>query len=213
MCQAVPTGLYTRWQLDLESGNFKPCQNRTRGFENKVMSYFQRVRPQCKVESSYATGTQKRNDAYSVDGFCGHCNTVFEAMGREHHYCLYQEARPSLTKEEIKRGVKKRELDELRKQYIQEKCYEMYKKCVEINKCDWCKMYKADRKVKQHMRESFPYKMFPKKKDFWKISSLEDHLVMFKVLLKDPRISEKLSLSFHPSSKILKFVEITFVHL
>ena len=62
-----------------------------------VMSYFHRVRPQCKVESFDTTGTQNKNDAYNVDSFCGHCNTVFEAMGCYYHYCPCQEARPSLT--------------------------------------------------------------------------------------------------------------------
>ena len=37
MCQAMPTGLYTRWELDLESGNFKPRQNKMRSFENMVL--------------------------------------------------------------------------------------------------------------------------------------------------------------------------------
>ena len=27
MCQTMPTGLYTRWEPDSESGKFKPCQN------------------------------------------------------------------------------------------------------------------------------------------------------------------------------------------
>ena len=38
---------------------------------------------------------------------------------------LVKEARPSLTEEEIQRGYKKRELDELLKQYIQSKGYEV----------------------------------------------------------------------------------------
>ena len=51
MCQAMPTGLYTRWELDSKSGKFKPSQNKTRNFENLVMLYFTRIRPQFKVES------------------------------------------------------------------------------------------------------------------------------------------------------------------
>ena len=86
-----------------------------------VMSFSQRVRPQCKFESSYTTATQKNIDAYSVDGFCGHCNTVFEAMGIYYHHCTCQQARPFLTEEAIQRGIKKRELDETQKQYVQEK--------------------------------------------------------------------------------------------
>ena len=60
MCQPMPTRLYTRWEYDTESNRFKPQQNKSRNFENMVMSYFQRQRPDCKIESFYTTGTQKR---------------------------------------------------------------------------------------------------------------------------------------------------------
>ena len=47
LCQPMPTGLYTRWEYDTESNRFKPQQNKSRIFENMVMSYFQRQRPDC----------------------------------------------------------------------------------------------------------------------------------------------------------------------
>ena len=119
----MPTGLYTRWEFDTESNKFKPQQNESRNFENMVISYFQRQRPDCKIESFYTTGTQKKIDCFQVDGFCAHCNTVLEAMGCFYHYCSCQEARPSLTEEDIERGNKKRETDQMRKQYIKEKGY------------------------------------------------------------------------------------------
>ena len=81
MCQPMPTGLYTRWDLDSETSIFTPRQNKSRNFENMVMSYFQRTRPECEIESFFTTGRQKKIDCFSVDGFCSHCNTVFEAMG------------------------------------------------------------------------------------------------------------------------------------
>ena len=59
MCQAMPAGLYTRWELDSESGQFKQRQNKTRSFENMVTSYFQRVRTQCKCESLHDRYTEK----------------------------------------------------------------------------------------------------------------------------------------------------------
>ena len=149
----MPTGLYTRRELDSESGIYKPGQNKTITKLGHVI--FSANRPQCKVESFYATGTQKKIDAYNVVGFCGHCSTVFEAMGCYYHLCPYQEARPSLTEEEIQRGIKKRELDELRKQYIQEKGYDF----IEMYECDWWKMHKTYTIDKEHPRESFPYKM------------------------------------------------------
>ena len=46
ICQPMPTGLYTRWDLDSESSSFIPRQNKTRSFENMVMSYFQGTRPE-----------------------------------------------------------------------------------------------------------------------------------------------------------------------
>ena len=58
MCQAMPTGLYTRWEPDSESGKFIPRQKK-RSFEN-MMSYFQRVRPQCNVESLH-DGYREKN--------------------------------------------------------------------------------------------------------------------------------------------------------
>ena len=75
--QPMPTVLYTRWEYDTESNRFKPQQNKSRNFENMVMSYFQRQRPECKIENFYTTGTQKKIDCFKVDGFCAHCNTVF----------------------------------------------------------------------------------------------------------------------------------------
>ena len=38
-----------------------------------------------------------------------------------YHYCPCQEARPSLTDTDIERGVKKRQQDEKRRDYIQQK--------------------------------------------------------------------------------------------
>ena len=69
MCQPMPTGLYTRWDLDSETSRFTPRQNKACSFENMVKSCFQRTRPDCKIESSYTTGNQKKNVCFSVDGF------------------------------------------------------------------------------------------------------------------------------------------------
>ena len=81
MCQSMPTGLYTRWEYDSETKRFRALQNNSRSFENMVLSYLQRSRPDCKIESNVTTGRQTKIDCFSVDGICYHCNTVFEAMG------------------------------------------------------------------------------------------------------------------------------------
>ena len=40
MYQPMPTNLYTRWDFDSETSRFTSRQNKTRSFENMVMSYF-----------------------------------------------------------------------------------------------------------------------------------------------------------------------------
>ena len=154
MCQSMSTGLYTRWDLDSETGRFIPRQNKTRSFENTVMSYFQRTRPDFKIESFYTTGRQKKIDCFSGDGFCSHCNTVFEAMGCFYHFCPCQELHPSLTEDDIQRGSEKRELDALRPHYIQEKGY----KVIEMWECEWWRLYKTSNTFKEDIREQFPYR-------------------------------------------------------
>ena len=154
MCQPMPTGLYTRWDFDSETNRFTPRQNKTRSFENMVMSYFQRTRPECEIESLFTTGRQKKIDCFSVDRVCSHCNTVFEAMGCFYHLSLCQELRPSLAEEDIQLGSRKRELDALRRHYIQEKVF----KVIEMWECEWWRLYKTTNTVKQHIREHFPYR-------------------------------------------------------
>ena len=58
MCQDMPTGLYTRWDYNEEAQKFEARQNRVRAFENMVISYFQTIIPESKIESYYTTGTQ-----------------------------------------------------------------------------------------------------------------------------------------------------------
>ena len=74
----MPIGLYTRWNYDSESQKFMARQNKTRSFENLVLSYFQKTRPECRIESNVTTGRQKQIDCFSVDGTCNHCSTVFK---------------------------------------------------------------------------------------------------------------------------------------
>ena len=125
MCQPMPSGLYTRWEFDQDLQRFKPRQNKSRKFENMVMSYFQSIRPDCNIQSFHTTGKQKKIDCFSVDGYCDHCKTVFEAMGCYFHHCPCQETRASLSDTDIQRGLKRREHDELRRAYLMEKGYKI----------------------------------------------------------------------------------------
>ena len=154
MCQPMPTGFCTRWEYGSETRRFTARQNKSRSFENMVLSYFQQSRPDCKIESNTTTGRQKKIDCFSVDGICYHRNTVFEAMGCYYQYCPCQEARPSLTDTDIDRGVKKRQQDEMRRDYIQQNCYQI----VEMWECDWWSLYKTFSSVESHLRKNFPYR-------------------------------------------------------
>ena len=154
MCQPMPTGLYTRWEYDSETKRFTPRQNKSRSFENMVMFYFQQSRPDCTIESNITTGRQRKIDCFSVDGICYHCNTVFEAMGCYYRYCPCQEVRPSLTDTNIERGGKKRQQDEMRRDYIEKRSYQI----VEMWECEWWSLYKTNASVKSHLRENFPHR-------------------------------------------------------
>ena len=64
-------------------------------------------------------------------------------MGCYCHYCAWQEVRPSLTDSDIESGRKKRQQDEMRRDYIQQKCYQI----VEMWECDCWSLYKTDASV------------------------------------------------------------------
>ena len=144
MCQPEPTGLYTRWQYNSETKRFTARQNKSCSLETMIRSYFQQSQPDCKIESKVTTGRQKQIDCFSVDGICYHCNKVFEAMGYYYHYCPCQEARPSLTDTDTERGVKKQQQDEMRREYIQQKVYEI----VKMWECECWSIYKTDASIK-----------------------------------------------------------------
>ena len=155
MCQEKPTGLYTRWELDKNSQKFKPRTNKSRTFENMVMSYLQSQRPECTIESYYTTGKQKNIDSFGVDGFCAHCDTVFKAMGCYFHFCPCQESRASLSEEEMQRGIRKREHDELRRDYLRNKGYNVGN----VWKGKWWEGVKEEENVRNHVMKNFPIKL------------------------------------------------------
>ena len=51
LCQPMPEKLYTRYEFDADLQRFKPHQNQSRISENMVMSYFHRMRPDCRIET------------------------------------------------------------------------------------------------------------------------------------------------------------------
>ena len=154
MCQDMPKGLYTRWELDTDMQTFKARHNRTRNFESMVMFFYQETRPACKIGAFLRLENRKKSTVFNVDGYCDHCKTVFEAMGCYYLFYSCQDSRPSLTEGDIERGNKKREMYDMRREYIKEKGY----KVEEMWKCDWWESFKTDDKIKNHVRTHFPYK-------------------------------------------------------
>ena len=197
MCQPMPSGLYKRWEYDSETKRFTARQNKSRSFENMVLSYFQQSRPDCKIASNATTGWQKKIDCLSVDGICYHCNTVFEAMGCYYHYCPCQEARPSLTDTDIERGVKKRQQDEKRRDYIQQ----MVTKLLKFGSVSGGVSIKLMHQSKATSEKTFPTDMHWVKKDFCTELLMGDSLVMFNVILKCLNTCATTFPTFLPYSK------------
>ena len=98
-------------QGKIEFGHLKICSCHT----------FKQPDLNVKLRVTTLQENRKKNDCFSVDGYCNHCKTLFEAMGCYFYFCPCEEARPSLTDDDMKRGTQKREMDELRKNYIREK--------------------------------------------------------------------------------------------
>ena len=71
-----------------------------------------------------------------------------------YHYCPCQEARPSLPDTDIEKVVKKRKQDEMRRDYIQQKGYQIVEKWEE---CEWWNLFKTDASVKSQLRKNFPH--------------------------------------------------------
>ena len=66
MCQPMPTGLYTRYEFHADLHRFMPSLNKSRNFENMATSFFQRTRPDCRIETFYTIGTQKNIDSMPI---------------------------------------------------------------------------------------------------------------------------------------------------
>ena len=75
-------------------------------------------------------------------------------MGCFYHFCPCQALRSSVTEEDIQSGSQKRELDVLRRCYIQEKGFKVF----EMWECEQWRLYKITKTSKQHIREPFPYR-------------------------------------------------------
>ena len=131
------------------TSTFPLRQDKSRTFEKLLISCFQRIKQDCKIESFYTTGKQKKIECFSVDGFCSHCKTVVEAMSCFHHFCSCQEVRPCLAEEAIKHGSKEIELEESRRNFEQDKVFTV----LEISERDWWRLHQKDNNTEWNIRE------------------------------------------------------------
>ena len=130
MCEEMPTELYTGWQFDCNTEPFKNRKSRTKVFESIVLSFFHKLRPECK------TGKQKNIDCFNNDGYCDHFKTVFKAIDCYYHFCSYQKTLPSLSDQDTEKRNNKREMDDLKREYVREKVYNNQ----ESSECEWWKL-------------------------------------------------------------------------
>ena len=66
MSQDMSTGLYTGWELDADMQKFNARHNISRNFEKMVISFYQKTRPDCKIESFFTSRKQKKIDCLNV---------------------------------------------------------------------------------------------------------------------------------------------------
>ena len=111
----INVGILTQKPIDL-------LLTRTKPVALKIVSYpvFNEQGQNIKLQVSIQQPDRKKTDCFSVDWFCSHCNSVSEAMGCFYHFGPCQEIRTPVTEEDIQRGSKKREFNELRQSYIHE---------------------------------------------------------------------------------------------
>ena len=118
-----------------------------------VMSCFQATRTECKIESYYTTGKEKKLIALVLMVIA----TIVRLSLKQWvviSILSLSRTRPSLTDDDIKRGTKKREMDDLRKDYIREKGYSIE----EMWECSCWDQFKNKVDVKNHVRTHFPFK-------------------------------------------------------
>ena len=84
------------------------------------MSQFQRLGPECKIESFYTIETQKNLIVCVRTDFARHWITAFENLTSFSKYCPCQGERASLTENDFQRGNKKKQMKEIRKLYMKD---------------------------------------------------------------------------------------------
>ena len=151
----------------------------------------------------FFTSGQKKINCFIMDAYCDHCKTVFEAMGCYYHFCSCQIARPSSTDQDIEQGNKKREVDEMRREHIQEKGY----KVEEMWEYGLWESLKTNDKIKNHVRTLFPYKRLPIYRLPFGKKKIGLFLAMFRAIY-NLALPDELKSKFSSFSPIFKNIEI-----
>ena len=123
-------------------------------------------------------------------------------MGCYFHFCPCQKIRPSLTDDDITRGTKKRELDELRNDYIREKVYTKE----EMWECSWWDQFKNNVDVKNHVRTHFPFKRPLSTNSL--VQNIRNE-TMFGYVQCDLSVPDVLEAKFFNFSPIFKNIDVT----
>ena len=108
MMKEMPTGPYVIWEYSNESNKYHRQKPTRSMFELMVLTYLQEQKPNCQIKSQLTARRQKRFGPFSVDGYCQHCETAFEADGCFFHFCACQDHKHH-SEEELKRGLVRRE--------------------------------------------------------------------------------------------------------
>ena len=133
-----------------------------------------------------------------VDGFCSHCNTIFEALGFFYHFCDCQQGQRCFTDKDIVKGKKKREMDELRR----EKNYSI----VEMWECQWKLHMRENNWIKSFVRSTFPYK---RPLSFENLLSCIRKAELFDYLQCDLRVPENRRGKFESFPPIFKSIFVS----
>ena len=132
MMKEMPTGPYYIWEYSNDSNKYHRQKPTRSMFELMVFTYLQEQKPNCQIKSQFTARRQKRFGPFSVDGYCQHCETAFEADGCFFHFCACQDHKHH-SEEELKRGLVRRERTVKRKQYLQSLGLQV----VTIRECQW----------------------------------------------------------------------------
>ena len=100
-----------------------------------------------------------------------------------YHVCPSQELRPFFTEEDIKRGSKERELDGLRRHFMQDKGSTV----IEMWECEWWRLYKTTTSDKLHIRENSPYRRSLTQQQLLEGIKKETYLTMSNATLMYPK--------------------------